>query len=353
MNGYPDVFISYHRRDGNAMAQLIEVMLKARGYSVFLDYHSIEKGDFDEQIMDQILNTSDFILILSPTALDRCNEPDNWLRREITQALTNAVNVIPVFMEGFEWPANMPWEITAIKRRQGVNFNFEYSEASVERICSFMKAKAGAAPRAEERKPQAPGVRAGDTLLFGRYPQDAAGKEQPIEWRVLAVEAGRALLISEYALDCKPYNAKKEKIGWAEATLRIWLNREFYNQAFNEEEKRRIVHAAVRIDPESEFDTVTTASDDVFLLSREEAEKYFADDAARVCAPTRFAAGHGAVQYQMHSAHGVGTCWWWLRSRGDDGCSAASVYGGGSADGSNEVDHIFLGVRPAIWLKTE
>ncbi len=33
MNVYPDVFVSYHHGNGNAMAQLIDVMLKACGYS--------------------------------------------------------------------------------------------------------------------------------------------------------------------------------------------------------------------------------------------------------------------------------------------------------------------------------
>lgn len=51
-------------------------------------------------------------------------------------------------------------------------------------------------------------AKVGDYVFFGAYEQDnntANGKEN-IEWLVLEVKDGKALVTSKYALDCKPYN---------------------------------------------------------------------------------------------------------------------------------------------------
>ena len=51
-------------------------------------------------------------------------------------------------------------------------------------------------------------AKVGDTVIFGAYEQDNNtynGKEG-IEWRVLAKEGNKTLVISEYVLDCQPYN---------------------------------------------------------------------------------------------------------------------------------------------------
>jgi hypothetical protein len=41
--------------------------------------------------------------LLSPSALHRCNEPGDWLRREIETALANQRNIVPVLLEGFDF----------------------------------------------------------------------------------------------------------------------------------------------------------------------------------------------------------------------------------------------------------
>ena len=66
------------------------------------------------------------------------------------------------------------------------------------------------------------GIKVGDTIKLGTYEQDnnkSNGKEE-IEWRVLDIDGNEALLISEYALDCKPYNEEYAEITWEDFTLR-------------------------------------------------------------------------------------------------------------------------------------
>ena len=49
----------------------------------------------------------------------------------------------------------------------------------------------------------------GDIITFGRYPQTASGIDStPIEWIVLDRDGSRALLLSKYGLDMKPYHTK-------------------------------------------------------------------------------------------------------------------------------------------------
>ena len=136
-----DVFVSYRRSDGSAMAQLIEEKLEDLGYSVFLDYHSLGRGDFDVQLQSEIRSCRDFLLVLSPDVFGTIFEPESVIRREIECALKSSSNIVLVMMVGFTWPDRLPESIKAIRTIQGVNFNFEYADASMQRICSYMQSE--------------------------------------------------------------------------------------------------------------------------------------------------------------------------------------------------------------------
>ena len=66
------------------------------------------------------------------------------------------------------------------------------------------------------------------------------GKED-IEWIVLSNKKGKLLLLSQYMLDCIPYNNKYGDFTWETCSLRKWLNKQFYKNAFTDEEKTKIV----------------------------------------------------------------------------------------------------------------
>lgn len=65
-----------------------------------------------------------------------------------------------------------------------------------------------------------------DCVHFGRYVQanDTYSDEKDIEWLVLEKKDNKSLIISKYALDCQPYNERKENVTWETCTLRKWLN---------------------------------------------------------------------------------------------------------------------------------
>ena len=170
----------------------------------------------------------------------------------------------------------------------------------------------------------------GDFVKFGRYPQESGNESQPVEWQVLSKENGQTLVISRYGLDTKRFDGSLQN--WVNSEIRKWLNGEFYNGAFAAEEKARI----------KSFN-----QDNVFLLSDEEAEKYFADDDARKCKPTSYAEAKGALTED----NGCG--YWWLRSPYPSLSSYVCSVNGDGDIGINFVDDINGSVRPALWISLE
>ena len=188
----------------------------------------------------------------------------------------------------------------------------------------------------------------GDIVYFGTYEQDndtSNGKEN-IEWLVLAKENNRVLVISDKALDCQTYNSSITSVTWETCTLRKWLNNDFINAAFSDDEKAMIPTVTVSADKNPKYNTNpgNATKDKVFLLSIVEAEKYFSSDEARMCVPTEYAISNGASDSYTN-------CWWWLRSPGISQDLAASVYFDGDVhEYGNNVNCANLAVRPALWI---
>ncbi|MBE6802677.1 MAG: toll/interleukin-1 receptor domain-containing protein [Ruminococcaceae bacterium] len=189
----------------------------------------------------------------------------------------------------------------------------------------------------------------GDIYTFGSYEQDndtSNGKEA-IEWLILDKQGTQILVISKYALDCKPYNEEYEYVTWETCTLRSWLNDEFINAAFTEEEKAMIPTVTVTADenPEYSTDPGNDTEDRVFVLSINEANEYFSSDDERACQPTNYAVANGAWESE------IGNCWWWLRSSGRSQFDAAAVLNdGGVIKYGFVVDYVDDAVRPALWI---
>jgi hypothetical protein len=79
------VFLSY-RRTTVAWALNIYQNLTQHGYDVFFDFQGIASGDFESVILQNVRARAHFLALLTPSALERCNEPDDWFRREIETA---------------------------------------------------------------------------------------------------------------------------------------------------------------------------------------------------------------------------------------------------------------------------
>jgi tetratricopeptide (TPR) repeat protein len=132
------VFISY-RRTNAPWALAIYQHLSKHGYDVFFDYQSIASGDFEQVILQHIKARAHFIVVLTPSALERCEEPGDWLRREIEAALETKRNIVPLMLEGFNFGSPsigkyLTGELAALKSYNGLPVPVEYFEEAMARL---------------------------------------------------------------------------------------------------------------------------------------------------------------------------------------------------------------------------
>ncbi len=120
---------------------------------------------------------------------------------------------------------------------------------------------------------------------------------EPLLWRVLEVRDGTALLISNAAIECEPFQADLRDVSWESCTLRSWLNgygaranasaidysgdgESFLSRAFSAEERDAILETGVRNEDNYYFgmDSGSETRDRVFLPA--ESELFIHDSSA-------------------------------------------------------------------------
>ena len=134
------VFISYRRGGGAETARLIRKELEGRGWRPFLDVEDMGAGYFDDRLLLEIQDADHFVLILSPGSLDRCADRKDWVRREVTHAITHEKRIIPVLKDNFTFPkkANLPTDIRELLRLNCVEYSHTFFQASMDQIVSFL-----------------------------------------------------------------------------------------------------------------------------------------------------------------------------------------------------------------------
>ncbi len=252
--------------------------------------------------------------------------------------------------------------IIGISHLAGGNKDDETGEASVAAESS--EAQQSAEPSAVMIEAEL-----GDRLIFGTY------NEQPIEWRVIALEDGKATVISDRILTMKCYDAAEggkynsyngedywttsskeldaelDRLirgdnSWESSNIRTWLNSDRENityagqspsseamsekvngynteagflNDFTDEEMAAIVPAEITTNG-------TVTKDMVWLLSSEELALLENADVSRYSVPTEQAVALDTSRwYTLHmSDYGVDDHYWWLRD--GDGETASGVF---------------------------
>ncbi len=138
-----DIFISYRRDGGSDFARILEGYLERALYNVFFDVEDLRSGQFDKQLYYFIENCLDFLLVLPQHALDRCKDPNDWLRIEIECAIENNKNIIPIMLKGFQWPdpAELPESLRKLQNYNALQPSQEYFEASMFKLTKMIQSK--------------------------------------------------------------------------------------------------------------------------------------------------------------------------------------------------------------------
>lgn len=173
-------------------------------------------------------------------------------------------------------------------------------------------------------------------------------------WRVLDIQNDKALLLCDKVIEKKPYHEERVEITWEKCDLRKYLNQDFIN-SMDETEKSIVAQTCINNKNNQWYDTAggNATQDHVFLLSIEEVVKYFGDSGQLKNRPKSDSYYIDDAYNNVRIAKDAsgGACWWWVRSPGDDGVSAALVFPGGYVNlRGNYVLNDGGGVRPALWL---
>lgn len=188
----------------------------------------------------------------------------------------------------------------------------------------------------------------GTTISFGTYKQDDDSEVDPIEWTVIDKKNTELLLISTYGLDIMQYSGTH----WMDSKVRRVLNGSFLENSFSEEQRNCIIQTSVTADLNTDYssDQGKTTEDFIFLLSIDEAQKYFSNDSERCCKITKYvyeleknrAVGEWNAELEENKPYIEealkkieslgGNCTWWLRTNGKSDGYAAVVTSKGKID---------------------
>ena len=238
-----------------------------------------------------------------------------------------------------------------------------------------------------------------DKLLLGLFEQDNdKTSTEPLEWRILTVEDGKALVITEHILTRGSYfnpewikykytywahsciaatrswnywgsspespdrwfgNLTPESVplGWyaergPETELfylhaRYWCNEVFYKESFSDEERSRILLSDLTNPDNPTYGTEggPDTQDYVFFLSLDEITTYLPTEKDRKATFTTYCAN-------LPVEYGERDPYYWLRTPGKFGVNAMYVLAerGSIEYYGSDVGHSMVGYRPAMWI---
>ena len=363
-------FISYKNEDTARVGEITR-RLNQMGVPMWYDY-GIEKGENWSREINRNIDECEAIVVFASKTLFAYE--DTYVRKEFRLADIYEKKIYVVWLENVtKHDVNkqiMDWYVD-VTDLQGIKVAGQNADQVAWSIVTEFRLIKGMAPQppsptyqqpvyqpipqpAQQTQPTKPtpspaprlNVQVGGKVQFGQYPQGANGEIQPLVWRVLAVENGRALLITDKLIDCVKYNEKLVDVTWETCTLRKWMNTDFISKAFSSSQQAQIATVSNQNPNNPEYGTKggNATQDRIFALSIDEAKKYFSSDSDREAYTTDYAHKKGYDQKDRSE-------YWWLRSPGDSSDYAAlvrnygNIYQYGRYVGSLEV-----AVRPAFWL---
>jgi hypothetical protein len=183
------------------------------------------------------------------------------------------------------------------------------------------------------------------TIAVGDVFSMGTSLDKPIEWLVLDVKEGKALVVSKNIWGMGWYHInfdslERENATWETSSIRSELNDEVFFNMFNSDEQKRVLETKIinEDNPWYGTDGGNGTTDKLFLLSISEYLQYFPDDSG--VAEIYDSKGYEFIKFS-----------WWLRTPGmkSDRALKVSIDGRVSEVGQI-VDNGDGGIRPAMWI---
>lgn len=136
-------FISYRRETGSIMARIVQSELKKRGHASFLDVDDLGPKKFGTRLLKEIESVPNFVVVLSPGSMDRCENREDWLRREIAHAIATHRNIVPLMVDEFQYPPKdkLPADLEELTHHNGITYSHEYFDATFDKLSDFLQKK--------------------------------------------------------------------------------------------------------------------------------------------------------------------------------------------------------------------
>jgi hypothetical protein len=146
------VFVNYRSRDEVFAVELFDMRLRAvfGEERVFVDHRSLRPGeDFQPPLWDCLQKCAVLLVLIGPRWLDLTDldgtplleREEDFVRREIREALGLKKNVIPVLLDGARLPSakELPGDIAGLAVRQYLKVDRKNVEHDVERVVDAVR----------------------------------------------------------------------------------------------------------------------------------------------------------------------------------------------------------------------
>ncbi len=181
------IFINYRTSDGALGAVLLDAKLSARfgAARVFRDQRSIPLATVFDQLLWTRLRASDVVIVVigphwlseSANGTRLIDRPDDFVRKEIAEALREGIDVLPVLIgdAALPQPHELPPDLQALSRYQFRHIRARDPEPDIDRLVEELAARPdlATAPLPPEKAPERERsikigkARAGRDMIFG------------------------------------------------------------------------------------------------------------------------------------------------------------------------------------------
>lgn len=193
-------------------------------------------------------------------------------------------------------------------------------------------------------------------------------KVEPIRWRILKTEDGKAFLFCDSIINCKTYTTYADSLqlkrtnDYETSSIRKWLNETFYENAFGDLQRSLI--ETTTLDNSAKTTGCSwykypykNTTDKVFLLSYQAATymDYGFDYATRRMQASDYSRARGVYMNTTKDYYGCGA--WWLRSpfkqynQDEDNYSVSTVNYDGDTQYYGPAGRTQIGVVPALYIR--
>jgi lysozyme family protein len=155
----PRVFVSYRREDSAASAgRLGDRLMHEFGKDhVFMDVDSIPLGsDFVKRLAEEVQRCDVLLAVIGPEWTEirdedgnrRLDDPNDFVRLEIREALQRDIPVVPVLLEGTKIPkaSSLPEDIKSLTLRNALHLRHGSFQIDLDRLVQQLKVRGSAFP---------------------------------------------------------------------------------------------------------------------------------------------------------------------------------------------------------------